>query len=391
MITRLLTTVACVTSAVALSAQVTFNGMGDSNGPIGSGTMTLSDDGQDLTIDLYVTTGFNFIPETLVLYVDSQTGGHADNAAFTDNNDGPRIAASGLSGGNQRAPITFPAGFEPDYAIVIENGPTNVFALTAMGTHVFQASASQTKNIGPEGNTANIVTVVPLSSIGNPTEMVFVSTLVFGDGSRTDESHTEPITGGDPGFSPVTFTNTATYNTSVILPVTFARFDAAAEAGDVALAWETATEQDNAGFAVERSRDGGAWTEIAFVEGRGDSRASVTYDYTDSAAPAGVNYYRLRQVDYDGTESFSAIASAVVGMVEEAVLEVVGAHPVHRATRLRNTAPVDVEAALFDATGRRVAAFRIGAGATYRLDVGALASGTYVLQAGGHAQRLMVR
>ena len=397
MMTRLLYLLAAVTLATAVRAQVTYSGRGTvvdvNDDAISTGTMTLSDDGADLTVEFFVSTGHNFIPQTLVMYIDSEASGFADNAGFTDNADNPRIATSGLSGGGARAPITFPAGFTADYALTFETSQTHVFALRAGTTHdIVPPSIAQTKVITANG--ATITTVVPLSAIGNPRDLVFVTSYVNANtGARTDQSHTETIAGGNPGTNPVTFTSTATYRTSVVLPVSLTRFDAAATATGVALTWETAAERDNAGFAVERSRDGETWSEIAFVDGHGDTDAPISYAYRDAAAPAGPNYYRLRQVDYDGTAAYSDVVA--VGGVPEAHgaadLAIVGAHPVRGATDVRNGGAADLDVAVLDATGRRVGAFAIAAGATYRLDVSALAAGTYVLRAGASARRLIVR
>ena len=398
MATRLLTLLTCAFAA-SLPAQVTFNGMGDPNGAIGSGSMVLDDDGTDLTIQFNVTTGLNFIPETVVLYVDSRPGeGFADNSTFTDNSDAPRIAASGLSGADangvtQRAGIVFPAGFAADYAIVVENGATTVLQLSETGPHAFQTTVGQTKVQGTNNQPGTVTTVLPLSAINDPIDLVFVSTYVLaGNSSRTNESHTEPIATA-PGFTTHAFQNTSTYRTAVPMPVALRRFAAEPSASGVALTWETASERDNAGFAVERSRDGAAWTELTFVTGAGDATEAIAYDYTDVAAAAGTNYYRLRQVDFDGVATYSPVVTVDMGLRRDAELGVVieGAHPVQGEVALRNALNTHADIQVFDFTGRRVADFRIAPGATYDLDMSAWAAGTYVLRAGGAARPLIVR
>jgi hypothetical protein len=77
----------------------------------------------------------------------------------------------------------------------------------------------------------------------------------------------------------------------------------------VTITWRTATETNNSGFHVERrdpSVADGSWTEIAFVKGMGTSRQQQDYIAYDLALPhRGSFEYRLRQVDYDGTETVS--------------------------------------------------------------------------------------
>lgn len=92
------------------------------------------------------------------------------------------------------------------------------------------------------------------------------------------------------------------------LPVELTSFEASADEAGVALTWSTASERDAAGFSVERSSDGHAFSEIAFVAAR--NRAG-DYRHTDLAAPLGTSYYRLRQVDLDGTEDLSHVAVVV--------------------------------------------------------------------------------
>lgn len=62
-------------------------------------------------------------------------------------------------------------------------------------------------------------------------------------------------------------------------------------------------------FAVERSADGRNFSEIARVKGNGTTSNRTDYTYTDNTPLTGVSYYRLRQVDYDGTYEFSTVRS----------------------------------------------------------------------------------
>ena len=71
------------------------------------------------------------------------------------------------------------------------------------------------------------------------------------------------------------------------------------------LAWTTATEQNNAGFEVERSRDGATFEIIGFVRGNGNSTSQKDYGFTDNQPFAGINYYRLKQTDFDGKYEYS--------------------------------------------------------------------------------------
>lgn len=100
--------------------------------------------------------------------------------------------------------------------------------------------------------------------------------------------------------------------TCTVLPVELSDFRATPLTSAIRVDWETASELDNRGFAVER-RDAGAenWNDLTFVEGAGTSNTPRAYNFLDMDVDAGVTYqYRLRQVDLDGTISHSGIREA---------------------------------------------------------------------------------
>ncbi|MEN0046120.1 MAG: T9SS type A sorting domain-containing protein [Bacteroidota bacterium] len=91
-------------------------------------------------------------------------------------------------------------------------------------------------------------------------------------------------------------------------PVEFTRFEGKNISDNtVNLIWETASESDNKGFDVERSKDGDKWEVLDFVEGAGTTLEQQNYEWTDKAPHQKINYYRLRQIDFDGDEEYSEI------------------------------------------------------------------------------------
>ena len=105
------------------------------------------------------------------------------------------------------------------------------------------------------------------------------------------------------------------------VPVEFMYFNAVRKEKNVELTWATASEKNNRGFAVQRSADGKTWTEIAFVNGHDNSSVINSYRYTDINAfeLTGKNelYYRLNQIDFDGTGTLSPIKSAGITSVKK--------------------------------------------------------------------------
>jgi hypothetical protein len=91
----------------------------------------------------------------------------------------------------------------------------------------------------------------------------------------------------------------------------------------VRLAWTTALEKNNAGFTLERSIEGQRFTTIGKMKGAGSSNTLQHYTYRDDRLPAGVTvlYYRLRQTDLDGTQSYSSVQSVTL-LKSEASFEV---------------------------------------------------------------------
>ncbi len=113
-------------------------------------------------------------------------------------------------------------------------------------------------------------------------------------------------------------------------PVELTSFAARYVRSNVELNWQTATELNNYGFAIERSLDGKMWNEIDFVAGAGNSFSPRSYTYTDLLDDAlrGVPQlaYRLRQIDRDGTTDYSDIVFVKTGVMPAGV-ELYEAYP----------------------------------------------------------------
>lgn len=93
------------------------------------------------------------------------------------------------------------------------------------------------------------------------------------------------------------------------LPVVFASFTARRSGTAVLLNWQTASEQNNSGFSVERYANGN-WQEVGYVASQaqaGNSDAVLSYNFTDPNTIKGISQYRIRQVDLDGRSKASDI------------------------------------------------------------------------------------
>lgn len=98
-------------------------------------------------------------------------------------------------------------------------------------------------------------------------------------------------------------------NNQSVLPIVLLEFTARLKHERVLVSWQTASEQNNDYMAVERSADGRLFQEIGRVRGAGNSDQPLGYSLWDETPLKGFNYYRLRQVDFDGKTSYSGVES----------------------------------------------------------------------------------
>jgi len=160
----------------------------------------------------------------------------------------------------------------------------------------------------------------------------------------------------------------------VALPLTLRSFTARADAKSVRLAWETANEVVNDRFEIERSRDGNAWENIGVVTAATAGRsADHSYDFTDIRPTEGVNYYRLRQVDLDGTATLYGPVSAEINGVA------FGVFPNPAGAELRLTTPLNDgdRASILSADGKLIREVTNIRGS---INVAELTSGIYLLR-----------
>jgi hypothetical protein len=101
-----------------------------------------------------------------------------------------------------------------------------------------------------------------------------------------------------------------------ILPVELSYFKAKKEKENINILWQTQSEQNNSHFEIQRSNNSKTWTTIDKVIGAGTTDEVQDYTYTDKSPIAGMNYYRLMQVDYDGAFEYSPIVSVDMGKDE---------------------------------------------------------------------------
>ncbi len=95
-----------------------------------------------------------------------------------------------------------------------------------------------------------------------------------------------------------------------VVPVELVAFTANIVNGTAVLSWKTATENNNSGFEVERSIDGKSFVKVGFIGGNGTTTKTNTYSFSDKLQNAGEYYYRLKQIDYNGSYKYSDVVKA---------------------------------------------------------------------------------
>ncbi|MEI7587510.1 autotransporter-associated beta strand repeat-containing protein, partial [Runella sp.] len=171
-----------------------------------------------------------------------------------------------------------------------------------------------------------------------------------------------------------------TISVAKVLPVELATFSGRANGSLVNLDWATATEKNNAYFSIERSKDGVDFQAIGKVNGAGNSTESRNYRFTDTKPEAGLNFYRLKQLDFDAQFSYSKVVSVMVGKTGNVSLSPVPAQD-QLQVNLETAFSNDGTWQLLDYAGRLLQSGTIAAEAyNFTIDVAKLSQGAYILR-----------
>ena len=135
------------------------------------------------------------------------------------------------------------------------------------------------------------------------------------------------------------FSNVVDTTLNVAVPVELTSFSVHLNDNDVILEWATATETNNFGFEVQRSQDSKLFERIGFVRGNGTTVEPKHYTFTDQNLTIGTYYYRLKQIDHDGTFEFSDIAKITIGVPNEFKLYQNYPNPFNPATTISYSLP----------------------------------------------------
>lgn len=262
-------------------------------------------------------------------------------------------------------------------------------------------------------STSGVVTITGVSDVnGNPLTDWSVITLGTGPGNSIRMEYNNALANADCSSFHVNlqavavgngnFTATLQWNNNVLpqgqtigndpandnsttgiivtapLPVSLTAFSAVKQGSTSLLNWTTATEVNNAGFDIERSADGRSFSKIGVVYSKaagGNSNEKLSYSYVDASPLAGINYYRLRQVDHDGKSEYSKIEQVSFGTASG-----VKVYPNPAISTVNIEASEGSKVSVYNMIGQRMEVRSSGSGRLTTLDVSSLSAGNYTIQ-----------
>ncbi|MFP4228309.1 MAG: T9SS type A sorting domain-containing protein [Salinivenus sp.] len=176
------------------------------------------------------------------------------------------------------------------------------------------------------------------------------------------------------------------------LPVELTGVEAVRSGSAVELAWQTASETNNAGFRVQhQAEEGGSWTELGVVDSKASDGTttkaqSYRFDVSEDLEP-GTHRFRLEQADLDGSTTLSDVVSVEVGMDEVLSLSAPAPNPASGQTSVSFGVKRSVETtvAVHNVLGQRVKTLYEGTPAAEQtrettFDAGSLPSGMYFVR-----------
>jgi hypothetical protein len=259
------------------------------------------------------------------------------------------------------------------YALIYPGASTGTLAAQWGIYRISLDGSTYTQLVSPVGiSSAATSTIINVDAAGN---------VIWSNGSAS-----ERIIQFSPASGPNSFTssNASAFKIKVTVPVPveLTSFAATVSGKDVVLDWNTASETNNKGFDVEKN-SGNGWNVIGFVQGRGTTTNPANYQFIDRNVNGEV-YYRLKQMDFDGSFKYSDEVLAKVAVPDGYQLSQNYPNPFNPVTNIRFTLPVDSKVVLeiFNLSGELVATladdFRSAGEYDISFNASGLASGTYI-------------
>ncbi len=191
-----------------------------------------------------------------------------------------------------------------------------------------------------------------------------------------------------------------------VLPIAMIYFEGENQGTKNVLQWETASENNNDYFVIERSSDArpndeigqaNNFEEIGRVKGAGNSSAKLKYSFIDHKRNTLINYYRLKQVDYNGNFSYSKTIAInnrdSFGAINQSSISI---HPNpangHLEVQIKDLGFTNVELRIYDVLGREVLNSPTSNPLSpINIDISSLSKGIYFLKATNGREQKQIR
>jgi len=171
-----------------------------------------------------------------------------------------------------------------------------------------------------------------------------------------------------------------------VLPVTVMSFFAKPANNGIVLNWKTAQETNNKGFFIQRSKDGQVWADLSFVPGTGNATTVSSYQHVDNLPNSGINYYRLRQENSNGSSALSQIAIATHNTKSFFTVSDNPGHGLYKITSAQGITELEV----MDAVGKKIL-YKKSAAFNDVIDLSLQAPGLYWLRIKNGANQSVVK
>lgn len=171
----------------------------------------------------------------------------------------------------------------------------------------------------------------------------------------------------------------------IVLPVTIGRLQVKAAGQWVNFFWETLQEQNSSHFEMQASVNGQQWNVLGTVSAAGQSSFLKKYEYQYKESSPGVHYYRIRMVDFDGTSTFSSVAT--LQLLDREAQAAKFNNPVRNGW-LEISMQQDQEIRIFRLNGEQVSSFSGKAGVN-RIHIASFSAGIYILMIGEETYKIV--
>lgn len=353
------------TSPLNQSIELDFNGTASSYGGTINGDLILTKGIMNISFELYpLLVNNNIIGGSATSYVAGKltrkvnaNGVYTFPIGTTD-----RYAPISLQLNNVSGPQTIVAGFNKTINGAAPNttagGKTVTSLLNAgiwtISPNVALASGSYGITLNGTGYTNGVAdarSYIVLKRNNSSSAWGF-----YGDnGTSTSTGGIITATAGNiTGFSDFAI-GIASGEVPTTLPVKLIDFTAKVLSREVLLNWKTASEMNSEKFLIERSLDGKLFENIGMVVSKGTTNNLSTYSYIDDKPIKGYNYYRLKQLDFNGDFEYSEIRTVKFDLVLAAEKLVLYPNPVTKYFKITNAESAATLAEIYDFSGKQLA------------------------------------